>query len=170
MPVSRLSLLCALIVLAIPACSLLWDDDDAGAGSTTSLGNTEWVLQRIFLSGVVLDATNLDVPATIRFAPPRRSRARSSEETGAMDGYTGCNDFSGEYAAAATNGSQGTLELSNLIHTEKACSGNVAQIDGAFLAGLRDAYTYERDSATLRIQVAPDAPAPAISLVFVRIR
>ncbi|HEX7070425.1 MAG TPA: META domain-containing protein [Rhodothermales bacterium] len=160
----RLSLLVVLPALILSACLIVGPDFSRRAGAPNG---TTWILQEVLLSGVVVDARSLDPPANLTFGTAERTASRDRQETGAVEGYSGCNDLNARYMLEEESAGSGTLQFTEVTHTERACDGLQGQVDGLVLMGVRHADRFEIRDGVLRIGVAPDAPAPALTMEFV---
>lgn len=160
-----------ILVLAVAAasgagCSLFWQDGD---GSGPIVASTSWELRTVFLSGAIVDASELEDPATLIFGGSMTAGPSADFEAGEVHGFSGCNQYSGAYQFRRIRGNAGEAAFSDLVTTEMACTGLRDRVEGLLYEAFEYAATYEKTASTLRIQVAADAPAPALTLVFARV-
>lgn len=155
-----------VLAVALPGCSLLWDHDD-GPGRIVS--GTTWELRRVYVSDMVLVATDLERRATIQFSGSMLAGPSPDTEAGEVSGFTGCNQYGGQYYFRRLDPNAGEARFSSMYWTEIGCSGLIQQVEAALLGGLVQAATYTREGDLLRIQVASDAPEPATELEFQRL-
>lgn len=73
-------------------------------------------------------------------------------EDGQLAGYSGCNQFSGEYSA---NAQTGTLEIGPLTSTLMACMDDELMArEGEYQSALQGAESYTLDGSVLNIETA----------------
>jgi len=82
-----------------------------------------------------------------------------NETSYTVNGYNGCNAFSGKY----TLGSQSELTFSEIVQTERACPEEEARIEAVFNQAIQGAKSYSYDGEILVIE----APGPSVKLRFI---
>lgn len=126
-----------ILITSLLASALLLAACGAGSSEQASLDGSAWILAAINGNDVVIDGGQ---ELTLSF------------EDGRLSGYSGCNQFGGEYSA---NRQTGTLEISPLETTLMAClDDDVMAREGEYQSALQAAESYRLDGDVLTIETA----------------
>jgi putative lipoprotein len=119
----------------------LTSDDPATGDAMTddALIGTSWTVVEGNVQGASV-APNGDASANVEFAAD-----------GKVGGYTGCNSFGGTAEA-----SDGKVTFSDVISTQRACTGNAGDLEKAMLTMLGTDVSYEIDGDTVTFTNAND--------------
>lgn len=122
----------------------------------SDLPNSTWLFDRADAAdGVVSNDDSLPQRASITFG------ARSDNATAYdVQGYNGCNAFSGKYSL----GSDNELTFSQIVQTERACAEKEARIEEVFNRAILGARSYAFEGDVLVIE----APGQSVELRLVR--
>ncbi len=126
-----------ILITSLLASALLLAACGAGSSEQASLDGSAWILAAINGNDVVIDGGQ---ELTLSF------------EDGRLSGYSGCNQFGGEYSA---NRQTDTLEISPLETTLMAClDDDVMAREGEYQSALQAAESYRLDGDVLTIETA----------------
>lgn len=122
---------------------------------TDDLINTSWVFQRADTADdTVSNLPDAAQQASINFGD-RVENASAFE----VNGYNGCNFFSGKYSL----GNQNELIFSEIVQTERACAADEARVEEVFNRAILGARSYAFEDGVLVI----DAPGQSVKLRLV---
>lgn len=146
------SMLFACLLVAFFGCDSTFD----ASRLDNNLENTEWHFERAEAAdGEVSHDSNADRRASITFG--ERSPNSTTYE---VNGYNGCNAFSGRYSVDGDE-----LQFIQIIQTERACMEVEARIEEVFNRGILGARSFSISNDELVI----DAPAQSVKLRLVRV-
>lgn len=145
-------MLFACLLVAFLGCDATFD----ASRLDNNLENTEWLFERAEAAeGEVNHDTDADRRASITFG--ERSANSSTYE---VNGYNGCNAFSGRY-----NVDGDELQFIDIIQTERACMEVEARIENVFNRGILGA----RSFSIVNDELVIDAPTQSVKLRLVRV-
>ncbi len=117
--------------------------------------NSSWIFQRADTADdTVSSLPDAAQQASINFGD-RVENATAYE----VNGYNGCNAFSGKYSL----GSQNELIFSEIVQTERACAADEARVEEVFNRAILGARSYSFDGEVLVIT----APGQSVTLRLV---
>lgn len=121
------------------------------------LTNTTWLFLRAETdNGDVFEDATSSRRATIEFGDRAANSAAFQ-----VNGYNGCNAFSGDYSVDA----DGELVFTNIAQTERACREEEARVENAFNRGILGARTFTIEGDVLVI----NAPNESVKLRLSRV-
>ncbi len=145
------TLLLACVVFAFLGCDSTFD----ASRLDNDLANTEWLFERAEDSD---GDVNRNPDATRRASITFGERSPNST-TYEVNGYNGCNAFSGRYSVDGDE-----LQFIEIAQTERACMEVEARIEEIFNRGILGARSFSLANDELVI----DAPAQSVKLRLVR--
>jgi heat shock protein HslJ len=108
----------------------------------SGLPGTSWTARGVNNGVGAVESTSLTEVLTLQFGTD-----------GALTGFGGCNNFSGQYASSAPP----DLAISGIASTKKACAEDVMKLETAYLTALGNTATYKREGTTLNLRDASGA-------------
>ncbi len=120
------------------------------------LANSTWLFERAEAGGDVVDRN----PDAVRRASITFGDRGENSTAYEVNGYNGCNIFSGNYSVDGEN----ELQFYQIAQTEMACQAIEARIEEVFNRAILNAKTYVFDGEMLVI----DAPGESVKLSLIR--
>lgn len=139
------------LLVALLGCDSTFD----ASRLDNNLENTEWLFERA-------EATNGDVrhdSTTSRRASITFGERSPNSTTYDVNGYNGCNAFSGRYSVDGAE-----LQFIQIAQTERACMEVEARIEEVFNRGILGA----RNFSIVNDELVIDAPTASVKLRLVR--
>lgn len=120
-------------------------DDGAEGSQTTDVGAGDGASGDDLFGSVFTVATAETASQT--FTPGDSAEAHVKfEENGDVGGFAGCNSFGGKAKVG-----DGTITFSQIFSTQKACSGDAGELEGAVMGLLDGEVSYEVDGDTVTL-------------------